>query len=564
MIFNPCFIVPSYNHSRAARVTVGRLSVHGLPIFLIDDGSVPEEAAILAELAGADALVRLIILPVNSGKGGAVMAGLRAALAQGFTHGMQVDADGQHDLGVLDGFFEAGRGNPDAMVCGYPVYDESIPLGRKLGRHLTHFWVWVETWSFSVKDSMCGFRLYPLAQTCDLLERKKLPKRMNFDIEIMVRLHWQGVNMLWRPVRVTYPVDGRSHFRPFEDNARISWMHTRLVCAMPWNLTRRALGLTETPGRGQNWARMKERGSSWGLAFTAWVHRYLGRWLALPIAPLVATYFFLTGRRAREATLDYLRRLRAFAGEGTPEPGWFSAWRLYLTFGFAAHDKMTAWLNPSLLDKIDFPDLELLREARENGRGALIIGAHLGNLEMMRAVAARYGFKGFHAVVHFANAAKFTGTIQKAAPDSSKDLIHVSSFGPETAMRLRQIIDRGECVVIVGDRTPASENGQTVVADFLGAPAEFPRGPFILAAALECPVYLFFCVASGGGYKVYAEKFADKVTIPRASRQESLAGLADRYARRLEQLCVAYPLQWFNFFDFWRIGKQPAPHAPKK
>jgi len=143
MIFNPCFIVPSYNHSRAARVTLGRLSVHGLPIFLIDDGSGPEEAAILAELACADALVRLITLPVNSGKGGAVMAGLRAALAEGFTHGMQVDADGQHDLSVLEGFLDAGRKSPDAMVCGFPVYDESIPLGRKLGRHLTHFWVWV-------------------------------------------------------------------------------------------------------------------------------------------------------------------------------------------------------------------------------------------------------------------------------------------------------------------------------------------------------------------------------------------------------------------------------------
>jgi len=564
MSFNPCFIVPCYNHGRAAAVTVARLSAHGLPVFLVDDGSSSEEARLLADIARGESLVRLTTLPVNTGKGGAVMAGLHAAFAAGFTHGMQVDADGQHDLEVLDGFFEAGRKNPEAMVCGYPVYDESIPLGRRLGRHLTHFWVWVETMSFAIKDTMCGFRLYPLAQTCDLLTRHQLPKRMNFDIEVMVRLHWQGVGMLWRPVRVTYPADGRSHFRPFEDNARISWMHTRLVCAMPWQLTRRALGMNDVNGRGQHWARMKERGSGWGLAFTAWVHRYLGRWLALPIAPLVATYFFLTGRRAREATLDYLRRLRAFAGEGTPRPGWFSAWRLYLTFGFAAHDKMTAWLNPSLLDKIDFPDLELLREARENGRGALIIGAHLGNLEMMRAVAARYGFKGFHAVVHFANAAKFTGTIQRAAPESSKDLIHVSSFGPETAMRLRQIIDRGECVVIVGDRTPASENGQTVVADFLGAPAEFPRGPFVLAAALECPVYLFFCVASGGGYKVYAEKFADKVTIPRASRQEALAGLAECYARRLEQLCVAYPLQWFNFFDFWRIGKHPAPHAPKK
>jgi GT2 family glycosyltransferase len=147
MSFNPCFIVPCYNHGRAAAATVARLSSHGLPVFLVDDGSSPEEARLLADIARGAPLVRLITLPVNSGKGGAVMVGLRSAFAAGFTHGMQVDADGQHDLDVLDGFFEAGQKNPDTMVCGYPVYDESIPLGRKLGRHLTHFWVWVETLS---------------------------------------------------------------------------------------------------------------------------------------------------------------------------------------------------------------------------------------------------------------------------------------------------------------------------------------------------------------------------------------------------------------------------------
>jgi len=560
---NPCFIVPAYNHGAAAVGTLAKLSVFGLPIFLVDDGSTAADAVLLKQIASGNALVRLVVLPVNLGKGGAVMAGLRAAHAAGFTHGMQVDADGQHDLSVLEGFFAAGRESPETMVCGYPVYDESIPAGRKFGRYLTHFWVWIETLSFDIRDSMCGFRLYPLAATCALLDEQPLPSRMNFDIEIMVRLHWRGVPMTWRPVRVTYPVDGRSHFKPLLDNALISWMHTRLVFAMPWNLARRALGLVGGPRPGAHWARAKERGSRWGLAFTSWVHRCFGRWLALPIIPFIVTYFFLTGGTARRATLDYLRRLHAFTGGSSPRPTWFNAYRLFLAFGFSAHDKLTAWLDPRLIAKLDFPDIALLREARESGRGALIIGAHLGNLEMMRAVAARYGFTGFHAVVHFAHAAKFTGTIKEAAPQSARDIIHVSSFGPETAMRLREIVDRGECVVIVGDRTPVSENGQTVTADFLGAPAEFPRGPFILAAALECPVYLFFCVGHAGGYRVIAENFADKVTLPRAQRTAMLTQLARAYAARLEQLCVAHPLQWFNFFDFWQSRPPSAPHGPR-
>ena len=563
MSFKPCFIVPAYNHSHAARGTLAKLGIYGLPVVLVDDGSDAENAGLLRDFAAADPLVRLLVLPLNVGKGGAVMAGLRSAWEAGFTHGMQVDADGQHDLGVLAEFLAAGQAAPDAMVCGYPVYDESIPLGRKLGRHLTHFWVWVETWSFSIKDSMCGFRLYPLRATCALLDECALPMRMNFDIEILVRLHWRSLPMVWRPVRVTYPADGRSHFKPFLDNVLISWMHTRLVCAMPWNLGRRWLG--RAGGRpNPHWSKVKERGSRWGLAFTAWVHRYLGRWLALPLVPLIVTYFFLTGRTARQATRGYLERLFHFTNGQSPRPNVWNTYRVFLAFGFSAHDKLTAWLDPRLITRLDFPGIDLMREARESGQGALIIGGHLGNLEIMRAVAARYGFKGFHAVVHFAHAAKFTGVIKDAAPDSAQDLIHVSNFGPETAMRLREIIDRGECVVIVGNRTPVSENLQTVTADFLGAPAQFPRGPFILAAALECPVYLFFCMRHEGGYKVMAEKFADRVLLPRARRAEELATLARRYAQCLEQLCIAHPLQWFNFFDFWNPRHTPAPHEARK
>jgi predicted LPLAT superfamily acyltransferase len=563
MPFEPCIIVPAYNHGRAARVTLAKLALFGIPIIVVDDGSKAAEAAILREIAAAEPLVRLVVLPVNQGKGAAVMAGFRAALQAGFTHALQVDADGQHDLSVLPGFLAAGREEPEVIVCGYPVYDASVPKVRKLARYLTHFWVWVETLSFDIKDSMCGFRLYPLGPVGALLETTSLPPRMDFDTEVLVRLYWRGLRLRWRPVSVTYPVDGQSHFRPFRDNVRISWMHTRLTCAMPWNVAKRWLGLTEGGGV-THWAKSKERGSRWGLAFTSWVHRYLGPWLALPLVSCIVTYFFLTGGVARRATLGYLRRLHRFTGGTSPRPSFWNAYRLFLACGFASYDKLSAWLDPLLISKLDFPGLELMREARESGRGALIVGAHLGNLEMMRAVAARYGFKGFHAVVHFAHVAKLTGTINEAAPEAAADLIHVSNFGPETAMRLREIVDRGECVVIVGDRTPVSENGQTVTVDFLGEPAEFPRGPFVLAAALECPVYLFFCVRHDGGYKVIAEKFSDRVTLPRARRKEELTGLARRYAERLEQLCIAHPLQWFNFFDFWYPRSTQAPHEARK
>jgi predicted LPLAT superfamily acyltransferase len=161
-------------------------------------------------------------------------------------------------------------------------------------------------------------------------------------------------------------------------------------------------------------------------------------------------------------------------------------------------------------------------------------------------------------VVYHAHSAKFTATVGKAAPESRDDLIHVPDFGPATAMRLREIVDRGECVVIVGDRTPASENGRCVTVPFLGEPADFPIGPYVLAAALECPVFLLFCFREGRGYRVEAETFADKVVLSRATRQAELLDLASRFVARLEHYCRLHPLQWFNFFDFWRKTHHPS------
>ncbi|HCL54406.1 MAG TPA: glycosyl transferase [Pseudomonas sp.] len=203
----------------------------GLPCVLVDDASDAGCAQVLARLA-QQTNVFLVTLPVNQGKGGAVMAGLREAARLGFSHALQVDADGQHDLGDVQTFLEHSRHAPQALVCGYPQYDASVPKGRLYARYLTHVWVWINSLSLQIPDSMCGFRVYPLPATLALIDTVRLGKRMDFDPEILVRLAWRNQPMRWLPTRVHYPQDGLSHFRLVHDNALISKMHAKLFFGM--------------------------------------------------------------------------------------------------------------------------------------------------------------------------------------------------------------------------------------------------------------------------------------------------------------------------------------------
>ena len=228
---NPCAVIPVYNHETAVPAVVDALLAAGLPCVLVDDASSPACAAVLEHLALGDNIF-LIRLAVNQGKGGAVMAGLREASRLGFTHALQVDADGQHDLRDVATFMQVSQQNPEALICGYPQYDASVPKGRLYARYLTHVWVWINSLSLQIPDSMCGFRVYPLAPTLALINSVKLGKRMDFDPEILVRLAWRNQPMRWLPTKVHYPLDGLSHFRLFHDNALISGMHTKLFFGM--------------------------------------------------------------------------------------------------------------------------------------------------------------------------------------------------------------------------------------------------------------------------------------------------------------------------------------------
>lgn len=229
--FAPCVVIPVFNHPYKIAGLVARLRDYGLPCILVDDGSEASCAQLLDKIAAEQTQVTLLRLPQNSGKGVAVCRGLELASREGYTHALQVDADGQHDLDDVPKFLARAQQNPTAVISGWRSYD-AMPPSRRSGRKLTDFWVCVNTWSRSIKDSMCGYRLYPLAPTMRLLARKKIGARMDFDTDILVRLYWQGLAVENIPTKILYQDDILSHFDIIKDNVRISWMHTRLFFGM--------------------------------------------------------------------------------------------------------------------------------------------------------------------------------------------------------------------------------------------------------------------------------------------------------------------------------------------
>ena len=232
-MFKPCVVIPVFDHEHAIGKVLAAVRAEGIHCLLVDDGS---GAACRAELerlaAGAPLDVTLLRHEINLGKGGAVLTGLRAASDAGYTHALQIDGDGQHNVADLNRFLQAAAAHPAAMIVGYPQYDDSVPRLRLYARYLTHVWVWINTLSFEIRDAMCGFRVYPLPAVLALMDRQRLGLRMNFDIEVLVRLYWSGITVINLPTKVGYPTDGISHFRAWLDNALITRLHTQLFFGM--------------------------------------------------------------------------------------------------------------------------------------------------------------------------------------------------------------------------------------------------------------------------------------------------------------------------------------------
>lgn len=579
--FRPVVIIPCRNHGLTVEKVLEGLKPLGLPVIVVDDGSDAVTREALDELAPRCPEMTLLRHEVNRGKGAALTTGLHYAEKEGYTHALQVDADGQHDLADAPTLLESAKRDPNALWSARPLYDESVPKKRLIGRYVTHVWVWIETLSFEIVDSMCGYRVYPIAPTLAILKTKHVGQFMDFDTEIMVRLYWKGLRVRFVPSRVIYPEDGYSNFRMWEDNVRISKMHTRLCIESPlwWparvkRLFRReaiqemqTASPTETPqttmtanerDKATHWMNVKERRGFSGMKLLWKLYRWGGRPLFAVIGWPVTGVFYLTGTAAKKASEKFLTRVNEERTRRGLPTEMLSGLTHFRAFTMSMLDRLAAWVGDLTLWKdVDFADDEsrkLLCEPPADGRGKLVLVSHLGVAEATRALAQHDRAVPVWALVYDEHAPRFKAMLEDVAPDASRHIIAVNHLGVDTAARLEEAIARGEWVAIAADRTPndqSSRGSRTATASFLGHDAPFPVGPFVLANLLKCDVVTLFAVRVGDKLLISCRPFASEIQLPRKTRDEALAQYASQWAKTLEDQAVAHPYQWFNFYDFW-------------
>jgi predicted LPLAT superfamily acyltransferase len=555
MPYNVCALIPTFNHYQALPGIVRKLIQSGLKVIIVDDGSQMDTQVALQKLIKDIPDIQLKTLSVNQGKGAAIEHGLRLAAQLGYSHALQVDADGQHNLDNLVEFLQLSADNPQALVSGQPVYDQSMPWSRKIGRWVTHVWVWIETLSFRITDSMCGFRIYPIHETLELYDQRAIGKRMDFDTEIMVRLFWAGTPVLMSPVHVSYPEGNLSNFDVLADNWRITKMHTKLVFGMLGNLPKilanrpcyKNLNLTikATP-----WASVGERGSLAGLYFLATCYRLLGKRACMILGSPIIFFLYLKGSVQRQASQEFLGRVHGVANRTGPTFG--ERFRHFMNFFEMALDKFAAWTGHLDMTRVDPKGREQLSHLMKQKTGGVLLVSHLGNMEFCRATACSDHKNRLHLLLHTKNSKRFHRLLQAYNPQSHINLIEVTDVGPDTILFLRDRIQAGDWVVIAGDRVPVSDNQRISLVPFLGQDAPFSDGPYILASLLECPVYTAFAVKEDKIYHIYLEPFSERIVLSRKNRQSEITDLACKYAQVLERYAIKYPTQWFNFFDFWK------------
>lgn len=547
--FRACAVVPTYDNPKTVRQVVEQIGAHVETVIVVDDGSAAPAQAILEMLRSLPDVV-VLRHAQNQGKGAAMKTGLTEADTRGFSHALQVDADGQHDLQDIPRMLDAARQRPEALVLGTPRFDETRPAFRGFGHWLTSFWTRIEVGGPAIDDPQCGFRVYPVKAAVAANVRGN---RMDYDPEVAVKMVWGGSPVINFPTRVRYlqPQDGGvSHFHMGWDNLLISWMHTRLV-VMAIGRFLLGRGRANRPSRSSpSWLSIPERGSVLGIYVFLWTMTRLGRTLArLLLLPVIA-YYFVTSRRVRRSSRAFLRRVG--------QPGGATAvFRHLLRFGQVALDRLLFVQGRATAMEYDLGPVELLHELRDRQGGALLLGAHVGSFEALGGMAREHQL-AVTPVVNTNNSRMLMGVLEKVNPELAARVVDIGAGRLDAIFEIRKRLERGEHIGLLADRVSGDERSVTV--EFMGQQARFPAGPFILAATLQCPVYFVAAIYGGGNrYRIHAERFADCVTLPRKDRNAGLVRWASLYATKLETLARAEPMNWFNLFDFWDLGDRRGP-----
>lgn len=301
-----------------------------------------------------------------------------------------------------------------------------------------------------------------------------------------------------------------------------------------------------------HWAHLRETTSQTGTRILLALYRLGGlRLFRLCTWPVLAWHVW-RHPMAREASREYLQRLHLACGGKTPAPSLRWVIRHFSAFAEAMLEKFII-TTPNALESIPHTlcGEEHVQALLAKGQGAVFVTAHMGNFELCRLLARARGDIRINVLVHTAHARQFNAMLHAQNPDTALNLIQVTELDTAIAAMLAERIDRGEFVVITGDRIPVDNADEIVSCDFLGAPARFPLGPWLMASIFRCPLLALLGSRRGERYHLTVTPLASEIRLPRRNRREAAQPLVADYARLLEAECHAAPLQWFNFFPFW-------------
>ena len=560
------FLVPFYNHPQNIKALIAALKTYELPVIVVDDGSDEASKLILAELERTEGIL-LLTRAQNGGKGIAMKDGFKFALNRGFSHVLQIDADFQHDAALIGEFLRQSEMHPQSIVCANPIYGEDAPKSRVYGRKITNFWVAINTLSLGIKDAMCGFRVYPLEQLKKAAAKSKT-NRMEFDIEILVNAVRQGIDVCWIDTCVRYEKGGVSHFKILRDNALISLMHAKCFFSLPkFMLSKiwRACGINlseKNAASAQNyvepqenaeqnlWWKKQERGGAFFLRLSLFLAQILPEFALKLIVKIVVWFYYIFSKNERENIAAFRRNLSVFAGSQTLKGT--SVFSHFEAFGGAICDKFRVWKGKIKDDELEIIDLERIKsELIGAQKGQILLTAHLGNVEICKALAARV--KGFRMVIltYDENSRKFNEVLREISKnDGSVRMMLVNKLDVAAMLELKNIVESGEHIGIMGDRTPLGGDKAARVK-FLGKEASFNYGPYLIAGILGVKISSLWCQKIDGKFRIELVPLASAVKLGRdkaAAAREYL----QIYVRELENRCKQTPAQWFNFFDFWR------------
>lgn len=564
--FSPCIVVPCYNHGYALATLAEELSVYNLPTIFVNDGSTDDTAEVLEGLSRRYSWVSTRAQVTNGGKGAAVCSGLEEAASRGFSHALLVDADGQHDSQDIPKFINRSQASQESLILGAPRFGPDAPLCRRIGREFSNLFAVIATWSFAARDVLCGFRVYPIAPLFQAMRVDRLQPRMGFDAELVVRAVWAGIPVINIPTKVQYPEHGVSHFRYGADNVQLVGLYTRLVLQGlirgPLRIFGRLLGRR---AGGQEWYQIAERGSLRGLRLLLVVMEKVGRIPLFVLMMPIVLHMFVWGQASRRAAVDFQREVARQRGESlTTFATYGRALRQFWEFGVSIVEKVVSWREGVPLEKFSWVGRDEVRTHLATGRGAIFMGAHVGNIEVIRALGEHRKIV-VNALMFTANSRHFRAFLEEVNKNSYLRVIEVSSMDPSIVFDLQERLNRGEIVALLGDRIPRYSRGRAVQVPFLGRKADFPEGPWILCGLLDAPVFSVFSMREAGGrYHVTFERLADRVELPRHERRQAIARYAQELAARLDAVVRRYPYQWFNFYDFWASSPVKETALPAK